>query len=220
MVSSLTSKAWRSPLKGFSLTEILITAAIITFLLLVAFFAFSSQLAKGRDARRKADLSQMRTAAEDYYTDKDCYPPPAAFNCRLPSGNPGTGLQPYLDKVSCDPFTREPYYVEMDPSNCPQWYRIYAKLEFTSDPAIADVGCASGCGPGNVYNWGVTSENTTLVGGGGEGGGGTPPPGANYYGCKSGVCTALPGPVCAPNYLDPACFGQCGTPADPQNECL
>lgn len=210
--------------KGFSLTEILITAAIVTLLLLVALWTLQSQLGKGRDARRKSDLSQLKVVAEDYYNDNNCYPPPEAFNCQLPAGDPGTGLQPYFEKVPCDPFTGEPYYIDLDPSSCPQWYRLYTTLEFTSDPGIEEVGCSSGCGPGGAYNWGVATENTSLVGGtggDGDGDGGTPPPGGtNYYGCKSGTCTLLPGPVCSPNYLEPDCFGQCGTPSDPRNECI
>lgn len=203
--------------KGFTLTEILIAAGIVVFLLFVAFWALQAQLAKGRDAKRKSDLSQIKVAVEDYYNDKECYPPLSAFAC-----NPGTGLQPYLSKVPCDPFTGESYYIELEPSACSSWYIIYTKLEYEQDPSITGVGCAGGCGPGGAYNWGVSSSNTSVgsAGGGTPPPGGSPPPGGAYYGCRSGVCTALPGPVCAPNYLDSNCFGQCGTPSNPQNECL
>lgn len=201
--------------RGFTLTEILITAAIVVFLLLVAFFAFEAQLAKGRDARKKSDLAQIKVVVEDYYNDHECYPPATALAC-------GADFSPYLDRVPCDPTTKQSYVLELDPGVCPQWYRIYTKLEYEKDPDIAKVGCATGCGVTGGYNYGVSSENVTLVTG--TGGGGTPTPGpggTNYWGCKSGVCTSISGPEeCDPNYTDPACGGQCGTPASPQNECM
>lgn len=51
----------------------------------------------------------------------------------------------------------------------------------------------------------------------------TSPPQGDYYGCFSGVCTPLSGPVCSPNYIfsgecsgEECCFYQC---SNPENEC-
>ena len=59
---------------GFTLAELLIAIAILMLLLLVALINWKNQINKGFDARRKADLFQIKTAFESYYTDHDCYP--------------------------------------------------------------------------------------------------------------------------------------------------
>lgn len=197
---------------GFTLIELLIVIAVIGVLAVVVFSLISSQIAKARDAQRKTDLTNIKKALEDYLIQNQCYP------ATLPGC--GQSFDPYLKtRIPCDPVTGQPYPYEPEPVTCPSWYRLYSKLEYTADPAVTEVGCTSGCGPGGSYNWGVTSGNVSLSGGGG---GGTPTPQptpAGYFGCKSGVCTALLGPVCQPNYLSSNCFNQCGTPSTPENEC-
>lgn len=63
----------------------------------------------------------------------------------------------YLKEIPCDPNSTavttdnsRDYIYNYDCDNGsanPQWYKIYAKLKATDDPAINDVGCALGCGP-------------------------------------------------------------------------
>lgn len=149
-------------LRGMSLTEILIVVSLLSILAVVLLSAFKpgTQLAKARDARRKADLQKLKNPLEDYYNDNKCYPDPPLLDCKLPADNPGTNFQPYKDKVPCDPETNNKYYYEK--VNC-NTYRIYVNLEYKSDPAIAETGCTNGCGPSPYYNWGISSPNTNLV---------------------------------------------------------
>lgn len=141
--------------KGFTLTEVLIVIAIILILLLLAIWSYRLQLLKGKDSRRKADLGILERVFEDYYNDHDCYP--ERIDQLVPD---------YLSEFPKDPVTREPY--EWSTDDC-DVYRIYAKLDWEQDPAIAEAGCGSGCGPGGgiaggtcTYNYGVCSPNAEL----------------------------------------------------------
>ena len=60
-------------------------------ILIVAYLR--SQVFKGNDARRKADLKRIGVAVEEYEKDKNCYPLPSLLTC-----NPGKGLLLILTK--------------------------------------------------------------------------------------------------------------------------
>lgn len=209
--------------KGFTLVEVMIVIIIIGVLAALVFTLYRGQISKANDAKRKSDLDRIKVAAEEYEKDHNCYPPPQLLSC-----NPGSGLQPYLDKIPCDPVTKASYFYEYENSVCPSWYRLYAKLDYTADPqAMAWCG-----GPtNNSFNYYVSSPNapacvsaSSTPGGGGVivGGGASPTPASGphtYYGCINGTCTAIswdasrPGPACDPNYQSSDCYDQCGQPA-------
>lgn len=194
MVSRLKKEA-----NGITLAELLVIVAIITFLALLAFWTYRTQVYKGFDARRKTDIHQIKVAVEEYEKDHDCYPLPDLVVC-----NPGTGLRPYLDKIPCDPRTGASYYYDHEDDSCPAWFRIYASLENTSDSDYM-----AGIGPNGAYSYYSGSPNAPYPGGG------VP---SDFYGCISGVCTPIswdptrPGPECDPNYQSSTCYGQCGSP--------
>jgi len=209
---------------GFTLSEALVTIAILAIFILIVIVSLrpSFQIAKSRDTKRKTDIKTISIGLEDYLGDHPCYPPETVMEC-----NPGTGLRPYLGKIPCDPRTDQSYaYVR--PDGCTK-YAIYANLEIET-AVTYDSG----------YNYGIASSNyrliptvvpTTAAGGGGPtsvptsaSGGGTPIPtptiSSGFWGCISGVCTPLPGFVCQPNFARDDCINSCGSPADPQNECI
>ncbi len=186
--------------KGFTLIEILAVVAIIAVLIVLGFIAYSKQLARARDARRKADINRIQVAVEEYEKDHNCYPLPELVKCV-----PGTGLQPYLKQIPCDPRTGDSYPYDYDtPATCPRWYRVFAKLENTSDhdyqPQI---------GPDGNYSYVQSSPNALSPYLSGSG----------FYGCKAGLCFPVyydarrPGIECDPHYGDPDCYGQCRNPA-------
>ncbi len=189
-------------MKGLTLVELIIVVSIIVLLLLIAITYFRSQLFKGLDTKRKADVNRIKVAIEEYEKDHDCYPPPQIVVC-----DPGTGLSPYLDKIPCDPGTKSSYFYDYESAACPSWYRIYTNLD------NIDTATAPQCGPNGAFNYFASSPNA---------------PACNLnitdslYGCKNAVCVPLywdatrPGPECDPNYQSPTCYGQCGTP---QTEC-
>jgi len=185
--------------RGFTLVEILVVVAIVALLLILGFWAFSKQLAKGRDARRKADINRIQVAVEEYEKDHNCYPPPNLVVCV-----PGTGLQPYLKQIPCDLRTGASYLYDYDTTTaCARWYRVFAKLENTSDPDYT-----AGIGSDGTYSYVQSSPNA---------------PAGNlfvsyYFGCKAGLCVPIffdarrPGAECDPHYSSPNCSGVCSNP--------
>ena len=61
--------------KGFSLIEILVVVTIIGLLTTTAVVTYSVFMKQSRDAKRKADLSQLSAALEMYRSNNDTYPP-------------------------------------------------------------------------------------------------------------------------------------------------
>ena len=60
--------------KGFTLIELLVVIAIIGLLSTLAVVALGQARLKARDSKRLADLKQLQTALELYYTDNNAYP--------------------------------------------------------------------------------------------------------------------------------------------------
>lgn len=59
---------------GFTLIELLVVISIISLLSSVVLSSLSGARTNARDARRKSDLEQVRTALEMYYNDHGHYP--------------------------------------------------------------------------------------------------------------------------------------------------
>ena len=99
--------------KGFTLIELLVVIAIIGMLSSTVLASLNSARAKGRDARRMADLRQIALAMELYYDDYGHYPCENASNCSGQSVNAngkigeGAGLDTllanYLPSIPHDP---------------------------------------------------------------------------------------------------------------------
>ena len=66
---------------GFTLLEMTVVLAIMGILATAAIGAYLASQQKGRDARRKSDLSQMQRALEAYISDHGLYP--AAIGSRI-----------------------------------------------------------------------------------------------------------------------------------------
>jgi len=148
---------------GLTMIELIIVLAILSVFILVAIFTYLGQLAKGRDAKRKADLDKTQNVLEDYLNDKICYPD--GLTC---GSTAGTDMAGYISEVPCDPInnTYYNYFYSYDGRPevvCKSWYKIYTKLENTKDPIIEKVGCTGGCGPSGNYNYWVSSPNMNQV---------------------------------------------------------
>ena len=127
---------------------------------------------KARDAQKKDDLHRISLAFEEYFSDNECYPPDDILqNCE------GDELDPYLDKIPCDPVTKLPYCYIVDEVNpdCFQNFRILTPLKYKDDPVIVNLGCdgEAFCGYEEVcavpaqnvsgFNYGVSSTNITVA---------------------------------------------------------
>lgn len=186
--------------QGWTLTELLIAVAIIAIIAVLFLLTnWRLQILRGYDARRKADLANIRTAFEEYYNDHDCYPVASILNnCG------GTDLAPYLAKIPCDPATRQPYlYVPVDENDLCRGYRVLTRLSDLNDPGIVAVGCdpVAGCGFATGYNWGVSSGVPVASGS-----------------VATPTATPTPAPTPTPGGGNYACTpgGQCNVYADPQ----
>jgi prepilin-type N-terminal cleavage/methylation domain-containing protein len=139
--------------KGFTLIELLIAVTIVGALVFLALFSFNPQIAKGRDARRKADLAKMQKVLEDYLNDKICYPD--TLVC-------GQSFSPYLTSVPCDPINDGKkhiyFYSVSNRDACKKWYKIYTTLDNKADPIIQKCTQAA-CGS---FNYVVGSPNANL----------------------------------------------------------
>jgi len=146
MVEDITKKA-------FTLTEILIVMGVLAIISVIATSFFRGQILKGRDAKRKSDVKQISTVLEEYYADNECYPANGAVSC-----TPGDFLQPYLNKIACDPESNISYPYTAEVSTCPSWFRLFALLENKSDPDIVPE-----IGPSGEYNWTLASPNAPSL---------------------------------------------------------
>jgi len=200
--------------RGFTMAETLLIVAFVGLLMLVGLFNAKRQIIRGYDGIRKADLSRIRRAFEEYNTDHGCYPPTDVLdNCG------GNQLYPYLEKIPCDPTTRTSYLYVAETGDPCKGYRACTALGDVSDPDIANMGCNpyTGCGWGMGYNYCMTSGVSVLAPGFDPSAGTPtptstpvptlPPPGP--YACAKGIVVG--GIVVVPgtcnNFGDPLAVG-------------
>lgn len=94
----------RNKLGGFSLIELLVAIAVIATIIGLALPNFLGARTRARDARRKGELSQLKTAVQLYYNDYKSFPP---------DGN-GTGVTNYIAGCGTDGATLCPATCSVD----------------------------------------------------------------------------------------------------------
>lgn len=212
---------WREMKKGFTLSELLIAVSIIAIILGVIFISWRRQIDRGYDVLRKKHLTDIKRSFEEYYNDKGCYPAATILStCN------GTGLQPYLAAIPCDPVSTLPYkYIPVDDNNLCSGYRVFTSLRDTSDSDIGRMGCngVTGCGFGVGFNYGISSgvtiadpnfnPNITPTP--------TPPFQPGQYACDpNGICNSYADlSKCPVSYADSNCNNLC-SPNRWDNRCL
>jgi Tfp pilus assembly protein PilE len=143
---------------GMSFIEIIVVIIILMILILTSYLVVPHQIAKARDASRKADLIKIRNSLEEFYDSRGYFPD------KLPScDNPFIlGETTLMTSTPCDPKTNQSYYYETKKGEA-SYYRLYAQLEVDQDISIDFARCRGGCGLDCNYNYGVSSTNTSLV---------------------------------------------------------
>ncbi len=211
-------------IRGFTLVELLtvVTILVVLGVGLLTMINPMTQLLKGYDAVRKADLQALKKAFEEYYEDNGCYP--SQVLTALPPDRNGNihytytcgsnVLSPYLNSMPCDPNTDTPYDIFFYPSGaeCADTYMIYSTLANALDPDGQDLPLCTRTY--SVYSPGL-SRGVLLAGCSGQ----VICP--RLYGCVSGSCTLIAEdsyPLCFPSYCDdPNCNGVC---SNPSYECV
>lgn len=135
-ISGLRSKHFVfQKFSGFTLIEVLVVATIIGVLAMVAVTSYASVNKRSRDAKRKSDIEQLRSAIEMYRSDQGYYPAVGTGGSFVPVSNLISNLvTAYMPAVPSDPQspTQDYYYQAISPIGTPVNYYGYclcAKLE-------------------------------------------------------------------------------------------
>lgn len=162
--------------KGFTLLELMIVIVILGILAALISGNFITSLKKGRDARRKSDLSEIQKSLEMYYEDVRAYPTPIPGDVGFVFGSKfsyvdagGNQVKTYMQVVPNDPTPNHNYlYVSNGQS-----YQLYACLEsdqqilpYTSDPTkYGAFSCSTQCfksdGTTTSCIWGISDAGST-----------------------------------------------------------
>lgn len=142
--------------EGFTLIELLIVIVILGILAAFVSGNFFSSLKKGRDARRKADLNNVKKALEMYYEDNLKYPDKLTWGFPLID----TKGRMYIKRLPKDPTLGCSYKYEHVSSPQEGW-RLYSIIEnpLDSEEGVNQSGyTGKNCGCGTC-KYMITSSN-------------------------------------------------------------
>jgi general secretion pathway protein G len=81
--------------RGFTLIELMVVISLIVILASMGLVQYRNSMIRAREATLNEDLFRMRGALDQYYADKNQYPP--SLDALVPDG--------YIRQVPKDPFT-------------------------------------------------------------------------------------------------------------------
>ena len=135
----------RTESKGFTLVEILVVATVIAVLTTMGTVSYGSISRRSRDAKRKSDVEQLRSALEMYRADNGTYP----NVCLTPS-----------DVVTCLDTPLRPNYIPAIPADpkgnayrfqATNSYYGYCVVAYTEFDYSAGNTCTDGSVPPSGY---------------------------------------------------------------------
>lgn len=141
--------------KGFTLIELLVVIAIIGILATLVLLQLGTARSRARDAKRIADVSQLRAAIELYYEDN---------NGAYPSDISSTNLSKYLTNIPVDPLNSSLTYGYKTKDANKYSYQVWTELEQKAGGALGgdgDIAASAWTGPGNTRG-GTTGATETC----------------------------------------------------------
>ena len=155
------------------MVELLVVIAIIGVLATLLLLQLGTARSKARDARRIADISQLRVASELYSDDNARYPVgctvvaagscPSIVNTPYPMGVVANSIQPYIASTNLpkDPTTGADYAYTWNVA-VPSKFQVWGELELNNTNAFridADINTAAAAG-----TWGAVGLGTNVDG--------------------------------------------------------
>jgi type II secretion system protein G len=107
----------RRGIRGFTFVEVVAVVAIIGVLVAIIIPQVTKTIAKGRDARRMADIKSIASALQAYYMDNSAYPDAASLTKSTDSN--------FLSALSSGGYLAQ---VPKDPKNDSTYYYCYQKF--------------------------------------------------------------------------------------------
>lgn len=138
------SKNLLSEKYGFTLIEVLVAATIIGLLSTIGLSGYQAITRSGRDALRKSDLEQIRSALEIYKSDNGNYPTP--YTTCAPQ------ITPYINSYPADPKPTGRYCYNQTGNLT---YNLCAHLENNTGSDYSECGGTNMCGA--TCNYKVTN---------------------------------------------------------------
>jgi len=146
---------------GFSLLELVVVMMIIGVLAAVLLVNFQAARTRSRDAARKADLRQIKSALQIYYNDYQQFPASSLAGEIDGCGASGTstcawggsftaGGTQYMNSIPVDPINSGTYVFTYEQTSVDS-YTLTAILENASDEDLAKTQARCGSGTGNEY---------------------------------------------------------------------
>lgn len=153
--------------RGFSLIELLVAISIIAILATIIAPNLVGARQRARDAKRKAEAAEFKTALRMYYTDYQNYPTASGGLLGSVCGSSGNGAcgtsfevrgNTYMKLLPADMFTATPtmeYYSDAGENYC-----IVATLDNAGDGDIAtsQSRCSSICGTTLSVTYSTTTD--------------------------------------------------------------
>jgi len=137
-------------MRAFTLVELMVSISIIAVLIGLSIFGLVGARETARDAKRKGDLEQIRSALEIYRSDCTSYPATLG-TILVGDGTNCPTANVYMESVPEDPIQGRLYsYTRISTFS----YKLCSALE--KPPSTPATGCGS-CGAGITCNYAVTN---------------------------------------------------------------